>query len=217
MLPIAVGWRWCFWVQLIYSSVLGLAWFIIPETFHTTLIQRKAKRLHLEDNGDFFDDAPKARFRDAMFRPVQMLFQDPGVFLSSLYVSFLFGILYLFFAVGLSYHSGRARIADDMYLHTSQAYPIVFIGRYHMKPGTSSLAFLGIAAGVITSFFTSGYSSKLYNDLKAARGIGNAPFPEGRLPLAIGAAFLVPISLFWFGWSGNQRIHWIVPILSGLP
>lgn len=35
-------------------------------------------------------------FKRAIFRPVQMLFGDPIVFLASLYVSFLFGVLYVF-------------------------------------------------------------------------------------------------------------------------
>lgn len=35
--------------------------------------------------------------------------------------------------------------------------------------------------------------------------------------MAIFGAFLPPISLFWFAWTGKASIHWIVPILSGIP
>ena len=96
-----MGWRWCFWVQFILSAVLGLAWFIIPETFHKKLLREKAKRLHLESKVDtaYVEENPRDRFRNSMFRPIQMLFLDPIVFFSSLYVSFIFGIMYLFFAV----------------------------------------------------------------------------------------------------------------------
>lgn len=96
------------------------------------------------------------------------------------------------------------------------AYPLIFQGRYHWGPGFSGLAFVGIGIGVIFSFLTAGYSNKIYLRLKEKRNQGDV-YPEGRLPLAIVAALLVPGSIFWFAWSGFARIHWIVPILSGVP
>lgn len=27
----------------------------------------------------------------------------------------------------------------------------------------------------------------------------------------------LPISLFWFGWTARHDIHWIVPLLAGMP
>lgn len=84
-----------------------------------------------------------------------------------------------------------------------------------MKPGPSGLAFLGIGLGVLISFPTAGVASKVYIKMKAARGLDR--FPEGRLPFSIIGSILVPVSLFWFAWSGFQRIHWIVPVLSGIP
>ena len=39
--------------------------------------------------------------------------------------------------------------------------------------------------------------------------------PERQLPPACVGAFSLPISLFWFGWTGNfESIHWIVPIIA---
>jgi DHA1 family multidrug resistance protein-like MFS transporter len=42
--------------------------------------------------------------------------------------------------------------------------------------------------------------------------------PEAQIPAACFGSLCLPISLFWFGWTGQyQSIHWIVPILaSGL-
>ncbi|KAI5853786.1 major facilitator superfamily domain-containing protein, partial [Tricharina praecox] len=189
------GWRWCFGVQLILSGVFLLNWLWIPETLQKTLILRKAQRQHKESgaSGVVASKPDMAIFKKAVWRPLEMLFLDPIILLSSLYISFIFGILYLFFA----------------------AYPIVFQGRYHMKPGPSGLAFLGIGLGVLISFPTAGVASKVYIKMKAARGLDR--FPEGRLPFSIIGSILVPVSLFWFAWSGFQRIHWIVPVLSGIP
>ena len=38
-----------------------------------------------------------------------------------------------------------------------------------------------------------------------------------RLPLACIGGPLYVISLFWLGWSASPHIHWIVPMLAGLP
>lgn len=38
-----------------------------------------------------------------------------------------------------------------------------------------------------------------------------------RLPLACLGGPLYVLSLFWLGWSASREIHWIVPMLAGLP
>lgn len=96
------------------------------------------------------------------------------------------------------------------------AYPLIFQGRYHWNAAYSGLAFIGIGIGVVLSFLTAGYSNKLYIQLKEKRNKGDT-YPEGRLPLAIVAALLAPGSIFWFAWSGFASVHWIVPVLSGVP
>ena len=35
-----------------------------------------------------------------------------------------------------------------------------------------------------------------------------------RLPVAMIASFILPISLFWFGWTSQTSVHWIVPIIA---
>jgi hypothetical protein len=38
--------------------------------------------------------------------------------------------------------------------------------------------------------------------------------PEYRLPPMIPGAFFIPIGLFWYGWSANEGVHYIVPIIG---
>ena len=38
--------------------------------------------------------------------------------------------------------------------------------------------------------------------------------PEECMPVAIVGTFIVPISLFWFGWTSRASVLWIVPIIS---
>ena len=38
--------------------------------------------------------------------------------------------------------------------------------------------------------------------------------PELRLEALIPAAFAIPIGFFWYGWSADKHIHWIMPIIG---
>jgi hypothetical protein len=38
--------------------------------------------------------------------------------------------------------------------------------------------------------------------------------PEYRLPPSMLGGICVPISLFWFGWSAEAKLHWIMPIIG---
>ncbi|TGZ77077.1 MFS general substrate transporter [Ascodesmis nigricans] len=192
------GWRWCFWFLLIFSGACSLNWSWIPETYTPTLLEKKRRAIP-EDIRPPLKPGAEASwelYKNSITRPIMLLVLDPVVFLSSLYVSFVFAIIYLFLG----------------------AYPVIFRGRYGMTPGESGLAFLGIGFGVILVFPCAGYANAKYLELKKARGIEpHMPFPEGRLLMAIFGAFLVPVSLFWFAWTGKKEIHWIVPVLSGVP
>ena len=40
--------------------------------------------------------------------------------------------------------------------------------------------------------------------------------PEDRLPPAMIGALWLPVSLFWFGWTSEASVPWIVPILGSV-
>lgn len=46
---------------------------------------------------------------------------------------------------------------------------------------------------------------------------GKIPPPEERMYSCMMGSLMLPVSLFWFAWTANSDIHWIVPILSGIP
>ncbi|KAI4217611.1 MAG: hypothetical protein LQ351_000207 [Letrouitia transgressa] len=45
-------------------------------------------------------------------------------------------------------------------------------------------------------------------------GSSSSSSPEGRLYFSCIESALMPIGLFWFGWTSFPRIHWIVPTLA---
>jgi hypothetical protein len=49
----------------------------------------------------------------------------------------------------------------------------------------------------------------IYRRLKKKNN--NVGRPEFRVPMMIPGAFLIPIGLFWYGWSAQARVHWIMP------
>ncbi|CCX11540.1 Similar to Polyamine transporter 4; acc. no. Q12256 [Pyronema omphalodes CBS 100304] len=187
-IPGEEGWRWCFRIQLILSVVLCLNWLYFPETYRPLLLERKLRAQNIDLNYLEMHDDPRVGLnKGEMFK--RAIFRP---------LQMLFGDPIVFFA--------------SLY-----AYPIVFRGRYHMKSGVAGLAFLGIGLGVIMSFLSAGYANRVYLRLKKERGLENSTFPEGKLPPAMVAAFFIPVSLFMFGWTGAQGIHWMVPIVSGVP
>lgn len=86
---------------------------------------------------------------------------------------------------------------------------------YRLSQGDSSLAFLGLTVGCLLAAPTASIMAKYYMKRRIARN--NVGLPEDRLPWALGAAVAAPIGMFWFAWTGKEEIHYIVPILGGVP
>jgi MFS family permease len=99
------GWRWLYWIQLILAFV---AWvmitFTVPETFAPILLKKRAQKLRkAEDDPKYtteteLDARPMGeKLRIFLFRPFQLLFLEPIVLFISLYMSVIYGLLYMFF------------------------------------------------------------------------------------------------------------------------
>lgn len=104
------GWRWLYWIQLILAgAVYCLLVFTVPETYAPKILTNRAKKLR-EETGDpshvteeEIDRQPLSEtIRLIVARPFQLLFGELIVFLISLYMSVLYGLLYMFFVSLLS-------------------------------------------------------------------------------------------------------------------
>ncbi|KAG0123796.1 major facilitator superfamily domain-containing protein [Tuber indicum] len=162
----------------------------VPESHPQTLLSRKARELRkrteveglyteLQRNG-----LPRSRaFMAAVWRPLRLLAFEPIVLLTSLFVSFTWGILYLYLG----------------------AYIVVFRTRYGWGEAKAGAAFGGVAIGILLAGGMAGMANKIFGN--------NGPFPEGRLPPAMLVAVLAPASMFWFAWTGFTHIHRAVPCI----
>lgn len=104
-----LGWRWTAWTSLILGAVFSVVgFFILPETYLPVLEQRHAARLRRDERRwalhSRMDESPVS-FKDFavryLTRPMAMLCQEPILALMTLYVSFVFGLVYLLFVVSL--------------------------------------------------------------------------------------------------------------------
>ncbi|KAI0123872.1 major facilitator superfamily transporter [Xylariales sp. AK1849] len=194
-----VSWRW---VEGLMACFSGLLWIVgslyVPETYAPVILRRRAAKLSELTGKAYVSklDAGKPKktvsqeFKVALTRPWVLLFTEPIVLLTSLYMAIVYGTLYMMFA----------------------AFPIVFQQQRGWSPGIGGLAFLGVAVGMLFAVSYSMYDNKRYAKILEARG-GTA-LPEARLPTGMIGSVLLPIGLFWFAWTNGTNIHWIVPITA---
>jgi hypothetical protein len=96
-----------------------------------------------------------------------------------------------------------------MYLVLS-TFPTLWANVYHESIGIGGLNYLALGIGLfLGTQLRAPTQDRIYRTLKKRNhGIGK---PEFRVPLMIPGALLVPVGLFWYGWSAQAEIHWIMP------
>ncbi|KAK6820324.1 MFS-rype transporter paaT [Aspergillus parasiticus] len=197
----AAGWRWLYWLMLILAFVAWvLITFTVPETYAPTILKRRAKKLRKTQNDSKYvtetdlDSRPLGeKLRIFFFRPFQLLFLEPIVLFISIYMSVLYGLLYMFFV----------------------AYPIVYQGGKGWSAGSTGLMFIPLAIGVIMSAACSPFINKHYLSLYAK--YGGKPPAEARLIPMMFSCWFIPIGLFIFAWTSYPQIHWFGPAIGGWP
>lgn len=194
-----IDWRWVFWIISIASAVtIALAIVFLHETYAPKLEQRRAHK-HAKTGSGATDQMPKTKdkfimdMRINLQRPLRMLATQVIIQLLAGYMAILYGTMFLFLFM----------------------YPTMWTSQYDQTVRIGSLNYISFAIGLIIGVNIAGrLSDRVYSRLKARNGgVGR---PEFRIPtMAIGTA-LVPIGLLWWGWSGETRVHWIVPNLGSL-
>lgn len=165
------------------------------ETYEPVLLERRARRLRKETGNQSLRSRldpgiPTHQFFiRAIVRPSKMLLFSPIVLCLSMYMAIVYGYLYLLFTT----------------------IGIVFEGTYGFSQGNVGLAFLGIGVGSMLGLVIFGVISDRIVKKKSANGVMK---PEYRLPPLIPGSLVIPIGLFWYGWSAHARVHWILPIIG---
>ncbi|PVG00830.1 putative mfs-multidrug-resistance transporter [Serendipita vermifera] len=196
-----VKWQWLFWILSIFSGLcLLLIIFTIPETYGPVILAQKARKLR-ESTNDPRWKAPieleevswRKKLSRILGRPWKIFFVEGMLVIITLYMSFIYGLLYLLFL----------------------AYPVVFVGGHHLNAGESGLTFLPIfIGGIIGDILYVFVFAPKYAKVSEQYG-GKAP-PEARLPMAKWGGPILAISMFWFGWTSYTSISLWAPVMAGL-
>ncbi|KAK9641787.1 hypothetical protein V6Z96_009126 [Aspergillus fumigatus] len=194
----AAGWRWIFWViSMAGGAVFAFSLVFQTETYEPVLLQRRVDQLRKEAGDMTLRSklAPNISARDnfirSIVRPTKMLFLSPIVAIFSVYLGIVYGYLYLLFTT-----------ITPVYQTT-----------YQFSQGAAGLTYLGIGVGSLIGLLIFGtISDKILIYLtKQNDGVRE---PEFRMPPLIPGSLFVPIGLFWYGWSAEKQLHWMMPIVG---
>jgi DHA1 family multidrug resistance protein-like MFS transporter len=193
----AKSWRFIFWLLMcITAAAFLLLSFFFPETLGSNVLHRRANRLRKETGEaryytmaekDAKNVTVKAFLKETFYRPFALIVNEPGVLAFDVYIALAYGAFYLFF----------------------EAFPIVFGGIYHFTLIELGLSYFGFCVGCIIAY---GVLLVFLNVIVVPRVKAGTFRPEHFLILAMWICFLLPASLFLFGWGAGT--HWIVPIIS---
>ncbi|KAF4636693.1 hypothetical protein G7Y89_g1382 [Cudoniella acicularis] len=189
------NWRYSMWVIMMIAAPILLSAGFMQETSKQRILylREKARGKKLVHQTGATRLLIR-KLRVAVFRPLHMMLMEPLVACLSLYTAFAFAMMFSFFG----------------------SYSYVFQSVYHFNQKQVGLTFLGLLAGFICAVSSFAYfDATLYR--KATHKAGGKPAPEHRLYAALVGSFMLPIGLFWFAWSPRHNVHWIVPVLAGVP
>jgi len=193
-----MSWRWIFYITSIVAMLVqGLGLFFLQETYAAAILASKKKALikitgNVELHTEF--DTPNRKFSShigiALKRPFKLLFTQPIVQVLSIYIGFVFGVLYLV-------------LATFPRLWTSPTY-------YNESIQISGLNYISLGIGFFVGTQVAAKTAdRIYKKLKARNNeVGCSEF---RVPLMFPGAVMIPIGLVMYGWSAQYRTHWIMP------
>lgn len=195
------AWRWTIWPLLILTGIaLGVLIFGMCETSASNILARRSARLrkatgnpHLRSKGELIQASMTVRELVLMtfVRPFRLGLMEPIALSINLHIGLVYGVLYSFF----------------------EAFPIVFAKVYGFNLGENGLAYLGIFVATLLSYLLFVWWFLAYFRPKMIREQGRVAPEYWLIPGMLGGICL-PASLFFFGWTATESIHWMVPIVG---
>ncbi|KAK2629328.1 hypothetical protein QTJ16_000148 [Diplocarpon rosae] len=198
-----LSFRWIYWVLLIsVGALLPVFWLLLVETRGDIILAGEAQKWrkeHPHEEPRFAEgeiDCPSLvnRLEVSFNRPVKMLFTEWVVFSQTLWVSFAWGLLFLF----------------------QSSVPQTFGETYGFGNFETSLVQLALSAGAVVATLINPIQDHLYLT-SAKRSKTGKPIPESRLYSSVPGSLLFTAcqpstqGIFWYGWAIYPGVLWIVP------
>ncbi|KAF2498550.1 membrane transporter [Lophium mytilinum] len=195
-----LGWRWVFWILAIVCGVNTIVgYFFLRETYAPTILAARKVKLETESKDAQYryegeDSRPlRVKLARSCLRPAR-IFAQPIVTTMGIYQALVFATTYSIYTNMQDIYSG-----SPYNLSTEQ------VGLLYLAPGAGSLTAVWFLVPKIDTVYK-----------KLTRENDDKARPEFRLPLANIGAVLIPVSLFWFAWTVEERhrVHWLASISS---
>ncbi|KAI1120052.1 major facilitator superfamily domain-containing protein [Nemania abortiva] len=188
-----MGWRWTQFT-LVFFSVFSLIWALVGnESYHHVIQRRRMKQLGIKppDSPPLLDTL-REFLTVGLLRPLHMMVTEPIVGFLSLYVAFVFGVLFNFFG----------------------AFPYIFETVYGFTVIQSGLVFLAIATGCVIGALNIGICDRLFYQRQVRRFPPHHVPPEYRLLPAMIGSIALPVGIFIFAWTTRASVSPAVPIFA---
>lgn len=204
-----VSWRWVEWTSLITSAVVMVSLCLFQsETYAPIILKWKATHLRRATGDDRYVSTTeirrfsfRQRWKVALSRPFLMSMQEPTIILWTVYLTFIYIMLFGFLA----------------------GYTYIFQETYNISQGITGLIFIGIGIGYLFAAIPLGML--IYRWARRGLALQQVEHPEQaharlapefRLWYGMLGAPAIPISLFWMGWTAYPSINIWSPILASV-
>ncbi|RAR09428.1 MFS multidrug transporter-like protein [Stemphylium lycopersici] len=193
-------WRWIYYIQIIYNAALiPVFYFILTETRGDVILKKRAQKLRKTTGREVYAESELDKpsvvslLKISFMRPTKMLLTEPVVTFFTLWISFAWGILFLFFSSVVQ----------------------TFSSSYGFDTFQTGLVQLAITVGALIGTLINPVQDWMYlrTASKNTERPGK-PIPEGRLYTSIPGSLLFTAGLFMYGWTCRPEIHWIVPAIG---
>jgi hypothetical protein len=201
-----LGWQWTAWIILIASgAIFVLVLLFQPETYSPLLLKWKGKQLRQQTGDSRFRSAMEmekvslsSRIGGAMKRQFLITFHEPIILLISLYMTVLYIVLFTFF-------DGYTYIFTDVHGLSQGLTNIVWVAMY-VGILLAGLLVLPVYRWTKKDFTAAAQEINGTDPASDPRALDNVHTkPEIRLWFAMFGAPMIPISLFWMGWTDYVR------------
>ncbi|KAF2809227.1 MFS general substrate transporter [Mytilinidion resinicola] len=189
-------WRWMFWSTSIFQVVMiFVSLLTFRETFGPLILRRRAARLrHETGNQRYYTasewlDSGRSTFKKlgrALSRPLRLLVFHPIIQVAAIISAFNYGLLYIVLST----------------------FSDLWTQYYHQSVEISGLHYLVIAGGEIAGSQLGGPLMDFLYRRRQAKNTATVPTPEFRIPLMFPCVVFAPLSMLWYGWMAQYRLHW---------
>ncbi|QKX61665.1 uncharacterized protein TRUGW13939_08817 [Talaromyces rugulosus] len=200
-------WRWAVWIPTIISAVLLLAAFCsLPETYGPRILQQRARRFRMRTkkwaiHSQLDEQEADHSWKRYLLQPVSMLVHEIILFLIAIYLSFIYGLVFLL----------------------CEAFPFVFAHVRQWSSENATLSLISIGMGVALGSFLMLWANHIFNQKaqQHASDLGHLAvsihqIAEDRLlPMASGGIVL-SLGFFWFAATSNLHVTWVAQDVAGI-